>query len=606
MNRIYRVVWNAMKHCYVAANEKTGTAQSRGKAAAAVAATVAVMSGAAAAADAVITESGELQADKDTVVFYTHSGADGRLSYLGMNESDVSKGTDESFSLTGVAQGVDYVFVLDRKVMNVTGQNLDFTNTSLVSALGNRNTAGQILIGSNDAEKTTGSFKTLGVNWNGKGSLLSTIYIADSDTEINQLVIENAEIDVQNLHASAIWDNAHRYESTVLIEDTATVSADTLSIDAANVENRGVLSIGALETLDRDSTDNRPNKGYGRLINSGTINVTENSDPYVLLENSGTMIFAGDFALSAGQFDMTSGTLTPGTYSSNEGSVTVNGNFELAGYDVWGTGMGVPGIGILRNAGEFSVARNAVLKGALINTGSTAKFTVTGDAEVYDFVESDLAQEGLEGEYQDRYNNQIVRNEDGATFSVAGKLTVRDNGVVENAATMSAGSVEILDTGSFSNLAGGTLTADSIVWNVAENTAANAGTIKGGTIGIYADGARQGFTNAGTIDFTNGTLAVSNVVNGGTLTGGTLSLAAEKNFTQSAGLLEADTLENAGRFVVNGGTLTIGTLTGTGTVEEGDAFTAAHVSIDRLAASSVNFVKSDVPVGTIDSPAKGN
>ena len=60
MNDIYRVIWSAAKQTYVAVNEKTGTAASRGKAVKAVVTAVAVATAAlAGAAGAEVLDTGD-------------------------------------------------------------------------------------------------------------------------------------------------------------------------------------------------------------------------------------------------------------------------------------------------------------------------------------------------------------------------------------------------------------------------------------------------------------------------------------------------------------------------------------------------------------------
>lgn len=595
MNRIYRVLWNAAKHCYVAANEKTGTAQARGKTAVAAAVAAAVMSGAAAAADAVITQEGELTADKDTVVFYTELSNAGMLPYIDLNPADVSKGPASASAVSKIAENIKNVYVMDDQMLSIAGSGLNMTNTTLQALLGQSSNSGLIQIGS-AGEKTTGSFGEIVLGW---GTIMP---VSSAETMLN---IENADVTISKLKvAGEHWDIIHAgVPATAVVNQGATVKVATLTFEQGSLWNHGTLTANKLES-EKNETDGRYKYFEGYFINDGTASVANAEAAHLAIRNleSGTLTIDNNLVLNGGLRDSVENSITYG--SLNAGKTTVGGKFTLDGFNTWGTGQygGAPEIGILTNTGTFTVAGDASLKGQLVNTGKDAKFEVKGSVLIDDVVETEDAQ--LSAEHNGRgYDVHHVWNEEDASFTVGNELTISDDGILDNAGSLTVEQTMTVNAGGTLNNTG-MIEAGKLIWTTGEASAGNAGTIKSASVTINADDAESGFANTGTIDFTNGSMTASNVVNEGSLIGGTFTIADGQTFSQNSGKFTTDSVTGSGSFVVNGGTIAVGTFTG-GVLTEGTGFTSAEISIDNLAAAEVSLSKTQASIGQIAETASG-
>lgn len=426
MNRIYRVIWNAAKRCRVAANEKTGSAQARGKAAAAAAVVIAAVSGSAAAGDAVITETGELQADKSDVVFYVEDvDNDGRFQYIGKKVEDVSKGSGTDVKISSVASNIKNVYAIDGTNLHFSGSDLDFTNVRFSALMGETDgepgkfSKGALFIGSADESKTTGHFGQIDLNI-GEDSISG-----QNDTI---LTIANADISIDTLRVA---DQQIPYSGsdtpTALISSDSMVSIDTLTLDRGEISNHGILNVTTLNTAFKEK-DGRPSFEWGFLINDNQVKIGSATDANFIVKNAGTIEVTGDLNLTGGQTFVADGVLHG---SENTGTIKVGGDFAVNGFNTFGNDGFF--IGILTNNGTVSVAGDAALKGELINTGSTAKFEVTGDVTIDDVVESEGAQETID---KNGRSGQVhhIWNENGASFIAKRNLMITDDGIFENSA----------------------------------------------------------------------------------------------------------------------------------------------------------------------------
>ena len=414
MNRIHRVIWNAIKGCYVAANEATGTNQARGKVAVAVLATAMAVG---VSANAATVENGVLTAEegKSSVVLHNNVMYEGTYSGLGQTSITPENVSDmqEDARISGIAEGIANVYVGQSRNLTVVGSNLDIKANLIGYSNGNPSGNGFIQIGDKEAAKTTGSFGTISM---GLPNLDSTLG-ENSDASQNQtLTIENAEISIAKL----------RLAQQAAVDSDAKVDVTTLQSEAVDktsgIVNYGEVSIDAVETEKKgDYFNNIP----GTIENHGKLTIGTTENGFVRLVNEAEATADIDsFVIHTGE------KVTTDMDSINRGTLNVADKFVINGASIWGSST--PIIGIFRNEGTFTVgtaekAASAItINGEMYNSGENAKANFYGDVTVADTNPDD--------QYQ-----TVFSNTDGATLTISGDLELDSGTFINENATLTVG-----------------------------------------------------------------------------------------------------------------------------------------------------------------------
>lgn len=462
MNRIHRVLWNAARGCYVAANEATGMSQARGKAlAVAAVAAMAIGTASAGIVDGVISPD-----DGKTCVVITEwvGQPEDNVPLLNVPASSVTLMGDD-VEATGISETIANLY-LDRKTLRLTGQNLSVQSNLFVYGFGGElNNSGQLTIGRAGAAKTTATLKDVFVGG-----------IQEASTEGNgYLNIENADVTITTLRIDG--------EST--IDENSELKVGTLKTlnahhhDGQGMVNKGTLSIDEVTSYTLD--DGRYNFGAYEINNEGTLTIGE-SDAQIFYNNKeGATADFTALTLNSGntQFD---------TQSKNAGTLNVKQTFKVSGLSAWGSSIGggtssgngqnspegVDMIGRLSNTGVLNVGTaeanaDAEIQGHLFNEGG--EINVHGNVTVSNTVTSGFDLE--------EHHEAILSNTNGGSIAVDGDLTI--------------------NSGNFVNDAGSTITIGGKLSSSVDLT--NAGTLKAGNDEGEANIKVAGttFTNTGTL-----------------------------------------------------------------------------------------------------------
>lgn len=453
MNRIHRVIWNAVKGCYVAANETTGTSQARGKVAAAVLALTMV---AGFSANAATVENGVLTSEEGMSSVVLHNNVMLGDTFAGLEQTTVKTDAvsqmQSDASISGIADGITHVYVGQGRVLTITGSDLDIT-ANLIGFHDHKQNNAFIKIGEKNAAKTTGSFGIISM---GLPNLDSTLGEATESSQNQTLTIENAEISIEKLRSA----------QQTFIDSDAKVDVTTLQSEAmhktSGIVNHGEVSIGAVETEKKGGYfNNIP----GTIENHGKLTIGTTENGFVRLVNEADATSDIDsFVIHTGE------KVTTDMDSINRGTLNVADKFVINGASIWGSGT--PIIGIFRNEGVFNVgtaeqkASAITINGEMYNSGANAKASLYGDVTV--------ADTNADDEYQ-----TIFSNTDGGSITVDGDLTI--------------------NSGNFVNDAGSTITIGGKLSSSVDLT--NAGTLKAGNDEGEANIKVAGttFTNTGTL-----------------------------------------------------------------------------------------------------------
>lgn len=414
MNRIHRVIWNAIKGCYVAANEATGTSQARGKVAVAVLAT-AMTVGVAANAATVVSNVLTAEEGMSSVVLHNNVMYEGTYSGLGQTSvtPDNASGMQEDAQIAAVATGIDNVYVGQGRKLTVVGSDLVFTANFIGYSNGNPSGNGFIQIGDKTAAKTNATFGTISM---GLPNLDSTLGENTDSSQNQTLTIENAEISINKL----------RLAQQAAVDSDAKVNVTTLQSEAVDktsgIVNYGEVSIGAVETEKKgDYFNNIP----GTIENHGKLTIGETENGFVRLVNEAKATADIDsFVIHTGE------KVTTDMDSINRGTLNVADKFVINGASIWGSST--PIIGIFRNEGVFNVgtaeqtASAITINGEMYNSGANAKANLYGDVTVADTNPDD--------QYQ-----TVFSNTDGASLTISGNLELDSGTFINENATLTVG-----------------------------------------------------------------------------------------------------------------------------------------------------------------------
>lgn len=430
MNRIHRVVWNAVKGCYVAANEITGSAQARGKAAAAVLAVAAALG---ASAHAATVSEGVLATEDNKPVVMIHNNLVNDddsyqgLEFSGFTNENVS-GLAGDVRISSVAEAVTNVFVGHDRTLTISGDNVDIkANLFSVVDLGGK-TQGYIHIGSKADAKTTGSFGTISVGLPGLDSVTGKVSIQSYEPG---LLIENSEVSINTLRTSL----------ATTIESDASVSINTWQAEAmGNVAmfegpdnfypftNRGNLTIEKIET-GLNNVDHFTSPG-SVLINEGTVHIGTAENAHFGLHNEeGATASIDKLVIHMGD---TTNDAAGITYedSYNRGTMTVADRFVVNGAGAWGNNAAI--FGVFRNYGDLTVgtqeknASEITVNGQMFNDGTDAVANLYGQVTVADTDTEDTSE-------------TIFSNTNGATINISGDLSILSGTFVNENATIALG-----------------------------------------------------------------------------------------------------------------------------------------------------------------------
>ena len=497
MNRIHRVLWNAAKGCWTAVSEKTGLHQTRGRRTA-IAAAVLAAAFAAAEASAASIENGVLTTSSGSTVIITAGEKPGNV------EGDVLKAETAALTSPG-----------DVKTIHLTGGSSLQLGGDLGDAFGTTNL---YVWGASTGEKAdlllsaTGSFQEIDVGTFANNSANST--------GAGSLVISGEKVSIGMLAASAIRSGESR---GVVIESGASVDVENIAL-GGYLENNGSLTADSLYRFGDDQHE-------ADLVNNGTL--VSSSASIGALQNAKNATFTS-LTLTGGQKDEAGNAVL--RQSVNEGSIEVKGMLMLSGW------QSTRSFGMLENQGEMTI-QTAVINGSLTNAAGS---TLT--AENLTLAVSDTGKDR-----PDIYQTEILNS---GTLKVTGKLAassgtrlVNEAGGVMSAKALSLNGTELMTKGELSaeiaeitngvlNVAGGTLTAGSLVFDSGD-ASSNRLVIAAGAEASIAEGSgSEKFSVASnTAVELAGTLSTKSLFNNGRINSESSALA---------GVLKAAELTNYG------------------------------------------------------------
>lgn len=428
MNHVHRILWNAVKGCYIVTNEVSSTAQSRGKAAALlVAMAVSLSANAATVSEGVLTT----EDNKPVVMIHNNlvndDGSYQGLEFSGFTNENVS-GLAGDVRISSVAEAVTNVFVGHDRTLTISGDNVDIkANLFSVVDLGGK-TQGYIRIGSKADAKTTGSFGTISVGLPGLDSVTGQVPVQSYEPG---LLIENSEISIDTLRTSL----------ATTIESDASVSINTWQAEAmGNVAmfegpdnyypftNRGNLTIEKIET-GLNNVDHFTSPG-SVLVNEGTVHIGTAENAHFGLHNEeGATASIDKLVIHMGD---TTNDAAGITYedSYNRGTMTVADRFVVNGAGAWGNNAAI--FGVFRNYGDLTVgtqeknASEITVNGQMFNDGTDAVATLYGNVTVADMDTEDASE-------------TIFSNTNGATINISGNLEVDSGTFINENATLTVG-----------------------------------------------------------------------------------------------------------------------------------------------------------------------
>ena len=420
MNRIHRVLWNAARGCYVAANETTGMSQARGK----VLAVMAVAAMAIGTASAGIVN-GVLEPDdgKTTVVIANWNGEpDADLPLLNQPASSVTL-IQDNVAVSGINQSVPAVHVAGNE-LRLTGESLNIA--AALFAYGYDGTlvnSGVIAIGQVGTAKTTAQLDNVFVGGVEMGSTEGNGYLS----------IENASVHINDLKIDG--ESRIDADSELTISKLTTIAAYSSNLNGQGMVNKGTVTIDAIDSY-KNSSGRYAFDAY-LINNEGTLTVTTSDAQIAYNNKKGATANFGTLRLNSGseQFDVK---------SQNAGTLNVSNSFVVSGLSAWGSGWfegngqnspeGVDMIGRLSNTGVLNVGTeeanaNAEIYGHLFNDGG--EFNVHGNVTVANTVTSGF-------DLEERHE-AILSNTDGASLNVDGDLSILSGTFVNENATIALG-----------------------------------------------------------------------------------------------------------------------------------------------------------------------
>ncbi|GEM_PF-3870761 len=320
MNNIYRVIWSALKQTYVAVNEKTGTAQSRGKGVKAVV-TAALMTTALGADASTVLDTG-------TAVAAYYDNPVVKLFFEGVypENGKVLTGDMAVSAITGSAQ----TLAIGGHTFRLVGDQVDLGNVTDVFVIGSRNEDHGLHIG----ETGTGVHTTL-------KNTIQNLYF--NSTKDGKDVVDIAHGVVSFENATASVKNFY-LDGTVNIDKDSVVTIENLNaINQSNFKrftNDGHLTITTVQ--------NQVKKGVGFFVNRGTADISS-YDAFMIVENSGE--------LNAGSVTLRGGDWKQGKFNVNKTDATWNvaKELNLEAKSTWGNGAYQNGT--LTNQGQLTVGK---------------------------------------------------------------------------------------------------------------------------------------------------------------------------------------------------------------------------------------------------------
>ena len=459
MNRIHRVIWNAIKGCYVAANEATGMSQARGKALAVMA--VAAMAVGTASAGIV---NGILEPDdgKTTVVIANWNGEpDANLPLLNQPANTVTL-IQGNANVSGISTNVSAVHVAGNE-LRLTGENVN-VSTNLY-AYGYDSTlvnSGVIAVGQAETAKTTAQLSNVFIGGVEMGSTEGNGY----------LTIENASVHINDLKIDG--ESRIAADSELTISKLTTIAAYSNNLHGQGMVNKGTVTIDTVDSY-KNSSGRYEYDAY-LINNEGTLNVTTSDAQIAYSNKEGATANFGTLHLNSGseQFD---------AKSENAGTLNVTTSFVVNGLSAYGSGSfeehgqnspeGVDMIGRLSNTGVLNVGTaeanaNAEIHGHLFNEGG--EINVHGNVTVSNTVTSGF-------DLEERHE-AILSNTHGGLIAVDGDLTITSGNFINDADSIVS--------------VGGTLSSAIDL--------TNAGTLKAGSETAKLSISGNTFTNTGRID----------------------------------------------------------------------------------------------------------
>lgn len=373
MNDIYRVIWSAAKQTYVAVNEKTGTAASRGKAVKAVVTAVAVATAAlAGAAGAEVLDTG----DHDAVYYESNHLND----FFKPSGNKFTNGLElsEDKVLSGITGAATSAFVADGHSLTLAGEQVDLGNVNRLVVIGGSglDQASVLQIGSTDGAKTTFAKKVneifVNMTEDGQGKF-------DKADKSGVMRVDNAALEIGTLHAG----------DDIVVGSTAEVTVDTIKSGLQSpyggecLTNEGKLNVGTYESAVSQHVGGMRPFANGLFANNGTARIENFAATAVRIHNNKDLTIK-TAVLSTGE--LSDGKAPSDTnLSVNKGSFVVEESLTLVKdnrimNDAHLTGM-------LRNAQEGTVTvgkaegANGVVNnnGVIMNEGA---FNVNGTLNI--------------------------------------------------------------------------------------------------------------------------------------------------------------------------------------------------------------------------------
>lgn len=604
MNRIHRVLWNAARGCFVAANEAMGTRQARGRRLAA-AALVAAAFAAGPASSAVVD--GVLQPDngKTIAVYMDVDMSSGKVPELNVPVGEVTVVDDDgagSLTISGLSD-ITQMHVGDDKTLKLVGTGINTTMTSFyVYSAQTSDHGGTLQIGETGAEKTTGRINSIVVG----GSKANSQYFYDGTVRF-----ENADVTVNQLSSNAIIQVGSDAQVNVTTFETNNGRRN----DEEAGLNEGTLTIGNVTSPRLD--DQRFKYGEYLIRNKGTLTINNSNASISYINEEGAQANFGNLILNSGNVPLQDPT---SAYANrNDGTMTVSSTFILNGLSSRGDTLdhddsqnmpvGLDTIGRLENTGSLTIgvegATGAVanpiadIQGHLMNVEG-GEVTVHGNLTLHN---STPQFEGQSVELEERYEARI-ENTAGSTITVDGNLTYQSGHLI-NEGTINVGGMFTVQQ-SFENA--GTLTGTgtgSMIYVTGQGTkfvnGAN-GTIKGfrvevaerasltlngmaelRNVTLYTGGVlySQAGTNVPTLDYLHIQDTQSSLLVDDMLKVGTLDNKGQINLFGSDGALEVTSLTNYGGVHLTSASI--------GTYSDGNDATA---SIENLSIAGGNIYGS--------------
>ncbi len=383
MNKIYRVVWNAVRGCCTAASEATGSAQARGRDAAAVvlAATALAAGTASAAIVDVITAEGT---KTDVMIYAGVVDNEGNIAELNRLADEFTIFKDD-VKATGIDSSVENVHVTQGKTLTLTGSS--GSKAALFVWNGYMGTQGHfehgvINIGSATAVQTTGRYENIYV-----GAMKtdpSEFYNTDDGRAY--LLIDNADIEIGYLHAAARVD----------VKAGSQVEAGTINMNGGGeIRNDGTLIVAQAMTVagpsswGTDSSDDQASATgvdmVGRLVNTGTFEVGSDANA------DNTLTINGHLMNEAGGSVTVHGTLTLANTAVAEGQLSddwtlpelykarLENTGTLTADDIiYNSGVFTNEGGTIHFKDEFDVNADFVNAGTIAGQGQFSTLNVSG------------------------------------------------------------------------------------------------------------------------------------------------------------------------------------------------------------------------------------